>query len=82
VTAYTLTYTVQAPNHLMAVMNAGALLRTGVAVTSIVDVDEFAPGWWHVSLAVEEGEPERPLFLHEDPAYADPITAAKWAADR
>lgn len=78
---YRLTYTVQAPNKIMAWMAAGTLLRSTVSVTEIIETTQLSGDWWEVTLAVEETIPE-PKWLHEDPEYADPMTAAKAEADR
>lgn len=84
---YRLTYTVLADSRLQAIFKADALLRTGVTVVALVECEQGVPGWWDVVLDVEEArEPVRPLFLHEDPAFApeqaDEVTMAKAWADR
>lgn len=86
---YRLTYTVQAPNQLMAWMAAGRLLRSTVSVREVIETTPLNGDWWEVVLAVEEAEPPEPRWLHEDVRYfdpesgsPDPIDLAKAEADR
>lgn len=63
-----------------AYWEAGARERTNtdhlVAYCSIPGHEE------QVRRRFPEGEPPMPVFLHEDPDYADPVTLAKAEADR
>lgn len=69
---YRIPYEVPAANAITALMTAGQMLRSGVAVVRIVSNEPIAPGWYRVDLLVEEDtDPPEPLWLHEDPAFVD-----------
>ena len=51
---YSIRYDVAADTRLDAIAKATALLRSDVRLRGVNDADEFAPGWWRVSLNVWE----------------------------
>ncbi len=75
---YPITYTVLADGRREALMKAGAMLRKKVHTVGVAEAEQSIPGWWSVTLNVEEDlGADDPVWPGDLPESADPLTQAK-----